>query len=267
MQLNELTVLIPSIGRNTLKDALKNIPSACEVIISFDGNIQSGIWLDNYKYYVNNFKSAGRNKQFLIDKVKTPYFIMLDDDDEFVPGVLEQMLCGLRNTGMKWASVHYTSKRNLLWKENILFAPTVIDSKEKFSSHYFSWTDDSNKYKDNQLKWIYPSSEVMVETKAFKEMQKSNPETLLIEPYYDEAVAMTNFMAYNPGINYDIYGIYYRVPENSISHTSNRLPDENNVLDRVVSRMIRRYHETGDWLWMKAIYNLIGSANYNYNHY
>lgn len=266
MELNNLTVLIPSIGRESIKNAINSIPKECKIIISFDNPIDT-IFSDGNEHYINNFKSAGRNKQFLIDKVETPYFIMLDDDDEFVPGILELMLRDLKNTSMKWASVHYTSKRNLLWRENILFAPTIIYNKEKFSSHYFNWTDDPNKYKDNQLNWIYPNSEVMVETNAFLNMQKTNPETLLTEPYYDEAVAMTNFMAYHPGMNYDIYGIYYRVPENSVSHTSKRLPDENNVLDRVVSRMIRRYHETGDWFWMRAIYNLIGSANYNYKHY
>jgi len=85
-----LTIIVPTIGRDTLEKALATVPKEVGVIVCGDGFLpelaetpQRTVTSTRQKY-----GSAGLVRNAAIAKAKTPWVGFLDDDDALLPGYL-----------------------------------------------------------------------------------------------------------------------------------------------------------------------------------
>lgn len=91
-----ITVIIPTIGRDTLDDALASCVDADEIVLVYDdasprnetrhltiGNMRiTGVWGGDMGYTARNLG---------IQLATSNYLAFLDDDDQFLPGALDTM--------------------------------------------------------------------------------------------------------------------------------------------------------------------------------
>ena len=83
---SKLTIIIPTHNRpvlfkRCLNSALKNKPESVEILVNNDSFDIEEIHHPNVKYYYKKYDNFFNCFLFLISKVKTEYFYILEDDD------------------------------------------------------------------------------------------------------------------------------------------------------------------------------------------
>jgi len=262
----DLTVIIPTIGRNSLISAINSIDVDCHIYAILD-KCYSDLYHELEIKLINNVKNhnveliqsdkagPGHVKQFGIDKVSSRYFIILDDDDTFVEGFLEYAINFMRN-GADWVATHYSENPVYFTKDWLEVYPT------KFASYYFN-TDDYI----HRLNYIYPGSEVMCLTDKFRSLNKDDFFRYKLN-YLDDVIPMTNYMSKSFGILNLSDGIHYGLTNGTVSHTNTNpidIPDFNRVV-KEISRMLvsMDLSDMDRKLWKRVLTNLLDVSYFNY---
>lgn len=270
--MNDLTVVIPTIGRKSLQSALQSIDIDCKVILSLDrsadldivnkivdeSNLKSNITIiPAYEFVSFTAPNLGPGlvKQSGINNVTTKYFVILDDDDVFIEGYLQYAMDLLTKTNKQWIATH--DSRNI---KSLTSTSWSIIAKESFMNSFFDYD-----HYERKLQSIYPGSEVICETEAFKSHSESTGHKFELN-YLDDVIPMTSFMSSHDGILHSGYGIGYSIGENSVSHHGFD-PFEKSGLKIVLIQVSELFVKTGNPVWKRAMANLLSTTRYNYSHF
>lgn len=233
-----LTVIIPTINRESIIDAVESIDIDCNLIISLDASQKRLLHRINrpYKVVAGNIpNNPASTKNAGISYVTTKYFIILDDDDQFVPGFLSFALNAMENNPKaNWLSTH--------WDERLEgdFEYEVVDN---VISRYFDW----DKYDlDHCKNSIYPNSSILVRTDSWNLLYP-------ISINNDDIVPCTYFMLHNPGIHH--FGSGFRISRSNNS-VSRRIPDISSPRYFGLFKVILR-HSMDNKFWDKVLINAL----------
>lgn len=252
-----LTVIIPTIGRKSIEDSLKSIDYPAKIVVATD------IECENFKDISESAKKygarliltgehgAGNVKNNAIELVDTPYFIILDDDDQFIPEFLNTaMYFMLFNVKIGWFSTH--------WKEGItelMSSSAALVKPDSFLNRYFDFDDYSN-----QKNYIYPNSSILWKTELYQEYIRNGGYRFQGNTQ-DDVLICTDFMSKYMGFNHFGYGFIVGKDPESVSRKEVNLSDENkNLIDELVRRSISGNEDAK--LWRKVMYNILAIWNY-----
>lgn len=289
MQLSDITILIPTIGRDSIFDAINSIPTECKILVALDSKCGNHILKyneshrlltkgHNYAYitdlFIVNYQCAGLTKAYLISKVKTEWFMILDDDDYLLPGTLNRFVQAINTSKVighdpKWISTHYCHEsdvqRKLSWTEDYLKTNDpldVIKSFDEFKSKYWEWIDGV-RTDEYTLNHIYPCSEILMSTHEFHQMVNINPELNFKIHLLDDVIPTLTFMTMYSGINDINWGIAYTTPSESVSRSPRIHPALDLEFNNLVRYLYSKYLDTHESLWLTALTNMLHVTNYN----
>lgn len=267
MTLSDITVLVPSIGRDSLINTICSIPPECNIIIGWDSDKVDMPIFDrqNVKYILYAYRSPGKTKQALIREVETTWFMILDDDDEIIDGYL-QLVCNevtfSKAIDPSWISSHWTKE----------YPKKSLESKNKsskwmnifpdvFEKYYFDWSYGKSKSEKYTLNHVIPSSAVLMKTAAFR---KSNLKFQF--NFLDEVIPTTYFMATHVGLLHKDYGLKYTSQDNSVSHPITDPSLSTDYLKVIASMADVHLHDPNltSTLWARVIVNAIEATRFNY---
>lgn len=295
MQLSDITILIPTIGRDSVFKAIKSIPVECNILVALDNKCGNHIFKydeethlltkDSYQvhitdFFVVNYQCAGLTKSFLISEVQTPWFIILDDDDYFLPGTLNRFVQIInileeRGHNPKWIATHYCSESDISNKlaqadeyhlvTDQLFADRFdfIKSFGDFKNKYWEWIDGAARTDEYTLTHIYPCSEVLMSTKEFRQMIIFDHELQFRNHLLDDVIPTLSFMSQHSGVNDLYWGIAYTTPLESVSRSPRIHPSRDMEFLRLVQQLYTKYLNTHESLWLTALSNMLHVTNYN----
>lgn len=256
--LSNLTVLIPTIGRHSIHAAIKSISPECKIhIIRDKDNCESDfledLSSDRIKLFTSDESGAGPVKRYAIDTVKSKYFLILDDDDQLIPGFLElSILMMSSDPKLTWMSTH--------WKEGIdsLITPQcdIIDSFEQFEKYYFVWDEYHLRFN----KFIYPNSSIIIKTEAFINYLESGG-SHFASTVNDDIIPMTEFMMNYPGINHRGYGFIVGKTPNSVSRGRIEFTDAHKDLLYTIALHASNGKPIVTKIWRKVMNNLLNIWN------
>lgn len=183
--MSKLTVLIPSIGRQSLVNAINSVPKQfpVEVLVTGADFPEMPENIRDFDYTVMPDRlGPGPAKQHLIDRCTSEYFVILDDDDEFMPGFLEaceralldDQYCDWIQSGM-CEEVTDTYKFQL------------INECQQLYDNYFEYDKYSTEYVKTH---IYPNSTCIIRTAEFRKMALSFSEN----SYGDDVIPILSFL-------------------------------------------------------------------------
>lgn len=282
MKLKDITVLIPTIGRDTISESIKSIPPACNITIMLDPGVPN--YLDKFenlrsmihsKYYLEydisllqlfGISGPGEVKQRLIESVKTDYFIILDDDDYFHKYFLSYCLSMINSVDYKvsWIATHWVKSDDAVAYNELAKEFSKVDL-EFLNDRYWDWIDGNRDYNYTKSH-IYPSTEVLINTKDFMDFQYycQENESKFKFKILDDTVPILNFMTKYVGINHEGVGIFYHQTDNSVSRTRLNKSLKSEV-ETVIGIMSGLYLKTRNKIWLRAIYNALRVCDFNFN--
>jgi glycosyltransferase involved in cell wall biosynthesis len=268
---SQLTIVIPTIGRDALKDALKSIDIKCTIQIIIDPKCNK----DTVNKIFDIVRDSGHQSQILIANapkggpgfvknygiklVSTDWFVILDDDDQFVPGYLKYAMNLLSKsmTMFDWMTTHYSQNPGKLVESH-----TVVYAID-FLKYYF----DTERYY-NRLNFIYPGSETICRTETFKNIHDNLPIFSYKYDYLDDVLPMTKFMSSTNGILHLGEGVMYGVVDSSVSHNTTP-PYEYEGFKNVVADLTKilttwRLGPNERILWKRVLTNLLDVSYFNF---
>lgn len=293
MQLSDITILIPTIGRNSVFKAIKSIPDDCKILVALDSNCGNHIFeydsesrLISNEYesahitdlFVVNYQCAGLTKAFLISIVQTEWFMILDDDDYLLPGTLDRFVQAINSSKLtghdpKWMSTHYCHESEvqckLSWTKEYLKTHDsldVIKSFDEFKSKYWEWINGVRS-DDYTLNHIYPCSEILMSTGEFRQMIRIDPELNFKSHLLDDVIPTLSFMSLYCGLNDINWGIAYTTPQESVSRSPKIHPTLDSEFSNLVHHLYSKYLNTHESLWLTALTNMLNVTNYNLKKY
>jgi hypothetical protein len=279
MELKDITVLIPSIGRSTIIDSINSVPKECQIHILLDISRSNSQYLwedfnqliepvrrDNIHLATTYVASPGLSKQKLIDSVNTKYFIILDDDDYFHKDFLEYCVKLINNSdeSIGWITTHWVTDTEAP-NYGILGRLYATVNNDYLHEFYWEWVDGLREH-DYTRTHIYPSTETLINADLFHKFQQFNEidESQFKFRILDDAIPVLNFMLHTTGINHEGFGIFYHQTADSVSRTKLNKNLEADV-ETVIGVMTRLYLKTRDKIWLKSINNALRTCDFNFN--
>lgn len=253
--MNNLTILIPSIGRDSLFKSVENLlPLDCKIHILATGQVGEEFWTKYDKLsevaperitcsYLEQRLNAGLAKQYLIDQVDTDLFMVLDDDDTLL---IEHLKLGVRI--MNTSECNWVCHKGGHEEKGSLLA--AVNNLEQLESSLFEYDKWDPKY---EMSHLYPTSACIVRTEKFKGL--NNHYTL---PYGDDIVPITDYMINYPnGVFFMTPSLIYQSTEDSVSRKY-RKPEELDVLlVDLASKMMNSIDKREYRIWMRCLDNMI----------
>lgn len=253
--MNNLTILIPSIGRDSLFKAVENlIPLECKISILATGQVSEEFWKKYDKLseldpgritceYIEQRLCAGVAKQYLIDHVTTDLFLVLDDDDTLVIECLKVAVNIMNTTDCNWVC----NKGGHESKGYLLGAVNNLDQLEEHLFEYDKW---DQKY---EMTHLYPTSNCIVRTEKFKELNNQ-----FCLPYGDDIVPITDYMIKYPhGAFFMTPSIIYQSTEESVSRKYRNPGELDVLLVDITSKLLKSTSDLEYRIWMRCMDNMI----------
>lgn len=227
---NKLTVIIPTIVRDTIHRTIASIDIPCNILVIVDDAYSDKeLIIDDPRVKIHRHsgvKGPGANKNYGISLVTTEYFTIQDDDDEFVNGYLKFAMDWLNNSEYKWLTTHHISGsfENTIEMEEI--------TPENFLNKYFNWDN----YSDNFLNMVYPNGGSIFHTSTWRAFGANFD----IDPFFcDDVKAPYDFCSNHLGLNHKGFGHIVHVNNDSVSKEVSQ-SDIDKVLSRFKSKKYSR---------------------------
>ena len=145
---SEVTLIIKTFKRDNaiekLHNSIRKKYNNIKVLIEDDGVENSFVESENYlddsntiRYYIDYDQGLSAGRNFLLDKVKTKYFILLDDDFVFCRKTkLEKLLQAIENNNVDIVGGRITEKGNYLhYEHQLILKDGVLTYKPEPISH------------------------------------------------------------------------------------------------------------------------------------
>lgn len=218
--MRDLTVVIPSIGRESLINSIKSVDISAKIVIGISKDDYEKLSSEARDYIDESFNtdivifesrlSPGASKDHLIrTQVYTKYVTIMDDDDQFNPGFLNWALAILEDHVKTpcWVTSLWSSQAT---KEDFGIFEFISDSKTIFEKLF-----EYSKYSDEYFKdHIYPNSSTVFRTELYKQI----PNKFKYEGKYgDDILPNIWLMLHYPGIQAKFSGAIISKSENTIS--------------------------------------------------
>lgn len=269
MNLSDITVLIPSIGRQSIYKLIEGLPENINIIIGCDYCTNEFIESlkdhlvsnSNVKILEYHYGVPGITKQSLINLVSTDYFMIMDDDDIILPEFWDLAVESINKFNPSWIFTHYIREDST---NQCITTDIIPVTPFNFKDYYFNW-DTSGSSMSYKLSHLYPCSEVLVKTADWRLMQL-DPIYFLKYDILDDTIPFTKFMSSYYGIMFKSTHILYGLPKDSVSH-SNRDILTSTDFGLVISDMARVRIKTENDIWYKVLRNAIEVTNYNIKNY
>lgn len=248
MDLSDITILIPSIGRDSLKRAFESVPKECKVKVLIQGKFSEEdtdkfkdfIPEPNLSFSITKF-GPGVAKSHLVKSVKTKFFMILDDDDWIPTGYLEECLKFL-NEGYKWVCPSILGQ-----KESEEIEYRFICSLKDVNDRLFNYTSFDESYARYHL---YPCNSTIMSTSEFLKCGEFHH-----LDYADDLIPVLNFMMNYRGVMLMNRGLLGDEGNNSVSR---RLINKDR-LQRIVKEITIKIYESNTDLeidiWKRALNN------------
>lgn len=141
-----LSIVIPTLGRETLKDALESCKDADEIVVVLDNSRGGTIPCElppNAVLYEGNFGVTGGHagRQFGIEKATGTHLAFFDDDDVYLPGAMQLMKDAACDVPVIFRMDHY--ELGVLWREPEIYFGNVSTQMyvvPNDPSRFGSWT-------------------------------------------------------------------------------------------------------------------------------
>lgn len=235
--MNELSIIIPTIGRESILDTLRSVmhPNIHEYLIVDDSKegipeeLKSsihGICHEATFLTTVGGEGPGFTKSMGISSVTSDYFLIIDDDDQLVGDQsISVIMDVLRDLRPNWVSFHWGSKKT---------DPYDVKMRYLSQGDLMDWLFDFSHYNpEGNFDVVYPGSSVVFNTKKFREQ-----DTWMHHKYADDALSASLFMYRNSGVD-------LLMNLGQVGHTtgsvSRGLPDEQDV--RFALEEIRDYRD------------------------
>jgi len=248
--MKNITVVISTIGRDSLIKAIKSIPESCDLVVSVDKKFEDKVKDLNIKNIRSDIKivkgglGPGQVKQLGIDKVKTDWFILLDDDDYFKKNAFKVFNKIINKYSDKINWIGFSDKKPF----KNLFSHVIVYNLEIFNSFYFNYTDYSKIYRDNH---IYPANSTLIKTKTFRDKKYKFEGN-----YCDDVIPINSIMMYTKGIYLFKSLINYSSTSNSVSRSRLKYCKYKNILRKCNYRANKSKNSLEKHIWKRISYNI-----------
>lgn len=244
----DITVLIPSIGRKSVFDAINSVDIDCNILALVSGDISEDIkselnrldQLGSIKLYnVPARISAGYAKDLLIGKVATKYFFILDDDDQLTPGFLTYAYNALESSHFSWFMTGFANDGSTDYSSK------VVVNVEDLHKYYFEYDKYSPEYIKDHL---YPNSECLLNTAHYKKWSHT-----FEAEYGDDIIPMMLMVMNTPGM-FCSSGVIWNHGI-SVSRSYVDQSNQNIIYTEIIKRIISTERLRQD-LWIRCLYNI-----------
>lgn len=268
MEENQLTVLIPCIGRKSVINSINSVDYAKEIHVllmnndlGLDGMTQNKYKIPVVWHLYPGILYPGLSKKVLISKVTTKYFIILDDDDMFVEGYLYSAMDRLSTLPLaKWYCAHRYNSEKL--RANLRFRDIEIigQNLKPIESKIFRFSDYNGDINPDK---IYPYSTSIFDTESYKKIANKGLGFDAFPEYGDDIIPGYTMVYLFIGILDKQHFLDSDFGDNSVSRRYCPAPLLNSLIYLIRSRCSFMHKEYQDIM----IENVINKINYTNKHY